>query len=65
MGWCLIYSKMNTDKSKLFTNKAQAEKVAKRRNETLYLLGKNAKGVNTYYVGSYSDAMKAKGKYKS
>jgi hypothetical protein len=56
---------MNTDKSKEFTDKAMADKIAKRREKEVYLLGKNKRGSNVYYVGDYKDAMKAKGKYKS
>ncbi len=51
---------MNTQKSKLFTNKAMAESVAKRRKESFYNLGKNGKGTTVYYVGSYEDAQKRK-----
>lgn len=50
---------MNTDKSKKFTNKVQADRIAKNRNKQVYLLG-NKKGKNVYYVGDYDEAMKAK-----
>jgi hypothetical protein len=56
---------MNTDKSKEFTDKAMAEKIAKRREKELYLLGKNSRNNKVWYVGDYKDALKAKGKYKS
>ena len=52
---------MNTDKSKEFTDKAMAEKIAKRRGKSIYLLGKNKRGNDVYFVGDYKDAIKIKG----
>jgi len=55
---------MNTNKSKLFTNKAMAKKVADARNNgKLYLLGKDDKERDTWYVGTYDAAMKASRRY--
>ncbi len=54
---------MNTDSSKEFTDKAHAERIAKRRGKSIYLLGKNKKSNNVWFVGDYKDAIKAKGKY--
>jgi len=54
---------MNTDKSSEFTIKEMADKVAKRREKSVYLLGKNKNGNNVYFVGDYKDAMKKAGSY--
>ena len=54
---------MNTDSSKEFTIKEMAEKIAKRRDKGIYLLGKNKKKNDVWFVGDYKDALKAKGKY--
>lgn len=55
---------MNTDKSKEFTIKDMADKIANRRGKGVYLLGTNKRGSNVYYVGDYADASKAKWKYQ-
>jgi hypothetical protein len=56
---------MNTDKSKEFTNKAMADKIAQRRDKSVYLLGKNKQGNNVYFVGDYKDAIKKTATYSA
>lgn len=54
---------MNTDSSREFTDKAMADKIGKRRGKTVFVLGKNKKGNNVYFVGEYTDALQARWKY--
>lgn len=54
---------MNTDKSKYFTNEEKAKKIAKRRGQSTYNVGKNSKGQTVYYVGKYEDALVASKSY--
>lgn len=56
---------MNSYRSKYFTDKTLAENVAKVKKQSLYLLGKSKDGIDTFFVGRYKDAMKAKNNYIS
>lgn len=56
---------MNTKKSKEFTNKEMAKEVAKRRGNDVFLLGKNKKGNDVWYVGTYSESLKKSKSYST